>query len=226
MVKQERAARTRRALVRAAAEVFAEEGFTPASLSAISRRAGVSNGGLHFHFDSKDALARAVEDEAAGAVRRMAAAADEEPGGALQSLVDATHHLVDRLASDVVVRAGFELWRDPARSGGTALRGWWARWVEDTLRRADAEGGLAAGVATGPTARTIVAATVGFELLGAQDGRWPSGEDVTQFWELLLPRLAAPDASVSARPPAGPAGGPPGARCAACARPVASAPGC
>ena len=69
MVKQERALRTRRALVRAAAEVFAGEGFAPASLTAISRRAGVSNGALHFHFPNKKALARAVEEEALETVR-------------------------------------------------------------------------------------------------------------------------------------------------------------
>ena len=61
MVKQERAARTRQALIQAAAEVFAEEGFVTASLSTISRRAGVSNGALHFHFANKGMLADAVE---------------------------------------------------------------------------------------------------------------------------------------------------------------------
>ncbi|GAA0918106.1 hypothetical protein GCM10009549_35450 [Streptomyces thermoalcalitolerans] len=38
MVKQERALRARRSLVRAAAEVFAEKGFAPASLTAVSTR--------------------------------------------------------------------------------------------------------------------------------------------------------------------------------------------
>lgn len=71
MAKQERAARTRETLIRAAAEVFSEQGFVTASIAAISRRAGVSAGGLHFHFESKTALARAVEDRASQAVRRI-----------------------------------------------------------------------------------------------------------------------------------------------------------
>ncbi|WP_051779952.1 TetR family transcriptional regulator [Streptomyces sp. NRRL S-241] len=74
MVKQERAARTREALVRAAAEVFAEEGFTAASIAVISRRARVSAGGLHFHFAGKTVLARAVQDRAAQALSRITAA--------------------------------------------------------------------------------------------------------------------------------------------------------
>ncbi|MFD3330883.1 TetR family transcriptional regulator [Streptomyces sp. NPDC058701] len=87
MAKQERAARTRESLVRAAAEVFAEQGFVTASIAAISRRAGVSAGGLHFHFESKTALAQAVEDRAAEALRhitagRRAFTAAAEAGGA------------------------------------------------------------------------------------------------------------------------------------------------
>ncbi|MFE4917199.1 TetR family transcriptional regulator [Streptomyces sp. NPDC056652] len=73
MVKQDRVARTRQSLIRAGAEVYAREGFAPASLSVISRRAGVGNGALHFHFASKGALARAVGDEVARTVRRIAA---------------------------------------------------------------------------------------------------------------------------------------------------------
>ncbi|MFI7354039.1 TetR family transcriptional regulator [Streptomyces avidinii] len=79
MVKQERAARTREALVRAAAEVFAEEGFATASIASISRRARVSAGGLHFHFASKNALAHAVEDRAERALRQITAGAAAPP---------------------------------------------------------------------------------------------------------------------------------------------------
>nr|QIY76262.1 helix-turn-helix transcriptional regulator [Streptomyces sp. RLB1-33] len=72
MVRQVRAVRTRRALVRAAAEVFAEDGYALASLPVISRRAGVSTGALHFHFPSKDLLAREVEAAATVSVQRLA----------------------------------------------------------------------------------------------------------------------------------------------------------
>ncbi|MFF2132901.1 TetR family transcriptional regulator [Streptomyces olivochromogenes] len=71
VVRQVRAVRTRRALVRAAAEVFAEDGYALASLPVISRRAGVSTGALHFHFPSKDLLAREVEAVATVSVQRL-----------------------------------------------------------------------------------------------------------------------------------------------------------
>ncbi|WP_326573106.1 TetR/AcrR family transcriptional regulator [Streptomyces sp. NBC_00487] len=196
MVKQERAARTRGALIRAGAEVFAQEGFAPASLSAISRRAGVSNGALHFHFASKKALAQAVEAEALEGMRQVVRDALRQDGGPLRVLVEATYGLMGRIADDVVVRAGFELGGGPRRREGSSLRGEWQRWVEETLLRAERDGWLAEGVSADDAATAVVAATVGFEVLAGTDRAWLSERKVTGLWGLLLPRLTAPHALV------------------------------
>ncbi|MEU9290644.1 ScbR family autoregulator-binding transcription factor [Streptomyces sp. NPDC048275] len=190
MVKQERAARTRQALIRAGAEVFAREGFVPASLAVISRRAGVSSGALHFHFESKRALAQAVEDEAVRAVRQTVRDASDRGGGALQAVVDATYGLMSRIDGDVVVRAGFELCGGLVHGRGPSLRQEWQRWIEDMLQRAGRDGWLAEGVSVDDAAATIVAATMGFEVLSGEDRAWLSQERVTGLWDLLLPRLA------------------------------------
>ncbi|MFE4534758.1 ScbR family autoregulator-binding transcription factor [Streptomyces scopuliridis] len=199
MVKQERAARTRRSLIRAAAEIFAAEGFVPASLTMISRRAGVSNGALHFHFTSKEALAGAVEEEAAREVRLITESQSCDEAQVLQLLVDATHALMRRLDEDVVVQAGFELSGDISRPGGVDLRRQWRCWVEGILQRAASDGGLADGVVPDHAADALLAATVGFEVLGARDGKeWLSRPALTRFWELMLPGLAArPDSLVT-----------------------------
>lgn len=195
MVKQERAARTRQALVRAAAEVFAHDGFVLASLTSISKKAGVSNGALHFHFESKQALARAVEDEAVEAVRAIAGPAEGSGLDPLQRLIDATHALMALLDQDVVVRAGFELGNgSPRREDGVDLRGQWQSWVEDVLKDAEREGVLAEGVSAPEATIAVVAATVGFEQLGADDRTWMSEATLVQFWDLLLPRLASAEA--------------------------------
>ncbi|WP_329344788.1 TetR family transcriptional regulator (plasmid) [Streptomyces sp. NBC_00663] len=190
MVKQERAARTRHALIQAAAAVFAEEGFVTASLSTISRRAGVSNGALHFHFANKSMLAEAVEAEAAKAVRDITEAASARQGDSLQTVVDATHELMGALAHDIVVRGGFELAGDCAYRGECSLRAQWQEWIEDTLRGAARNGALAEGVSWADSARVIVAATAGFEVLGGDDASWLSRQNVTRFWDVILPRLA------------------------------------
>lgn len=149
MVKQERAARTRDTLIRSAAEIFDRDGFPVASLAAISSLAGVSNGALHFHFANKAALADAVE---AAALSRLLAVTDAVlPIGAprVQLLVDVTHGLAGALRGDVVLRAGFELSGEASRASQADLRERWRRWVEETLKRADAEGELRPEVAAG-----------------------------------------------------------------------------
>jgi AcrR family transcriptional regulator len=190
MAKQERAARTRRSLIQAAAEVFAEEGFVRASLATISKRAGVSNGALHFHFTNKETLAEAVEVEAVATVRRITDAARARQGNSLQTVVDATHELMGSLAHDAVVRGGFELAGDHARPAHAPMRAEWHRWVEESLRRAEHSGALMDGVSGEDAARVIVAATTGFEVLADDDVFWASRQNITRFWELLLPRLA------------------------------------
>lgn len=55
-IKQERAKKTREALVRAAAKVFAERGFEGAQTPDIAAAAGVSTGALYRYFKDKRAL--------------------------------------------------------------------------------------------------------------------------------------------------------------------------
>ncbi|MEU7727546.1 ScbR family autoregulator-binding transcription factor [Streptomyces sp. NPDC040724] len=199
MAKQERAARTRETLIRAAAEVFAEQGFVTASIAAISRRAGVSAGGLHFHFESKTALARAVEDRASQALRRVtterwgaaAAPSGAADGNALQVLVDSSHSLMALLASDVVVRAAFGLCADVSRTSEVDLRRQWRLWVEAVTRAAARHGALADGLAPQDAAGVVVASTVGLQALGADEREWLAPHALTRFWALTLPQLAA-----------------------------------
>ncbi|GAA4375254.1 TetR/AcrR family transcriptional regulator [Nocardioides caricicola] len=58
---------TRRALVEAATEAFAEQGVFTASLVEITRRAGQRNrGAVHYHFGSREGLLVAVLEQHAG----------------------------------------------------------------------------------------------------------------------------------------------------------------
>lgn len=106
MTKQERAARTRQALIRSAAAVFEQHGYAQARLAQISFGAGVSTGALHFHFDNKAAVAQAVVAEASRRLRELSAAVRRGTDNALQALVDTSHALLERLRDDPVSRAG------------------------------------------------------------------------------------------------------------------------
>ncbi|MGH2834095.1 MAG: TetR/AcrR family transcriptional regulator [Solirubrobacteraceae bacterium] len=61
--QQQRRERTRRALIEAAAEVFAREGFAAARVEEIAERAHLTTGALYAHFQSKQGLFLAVFDE-------------------------------------------------------------------------------------------------------------------------------------------------------------------
>ncbi|WP_330343092.1 ScbR family autoregulator-binding transcription factor [Streptomyces sp. NBC_00557] len=191
MVKQVRAARTRQSLIRAAAEVFAADGYALASLPAISRRAGVSAGALHFHFASKDALATEVESAAADSVEKLAERCRDAAGTSLQSLMSVMSGLLLAVADDPVVRAGFKLSGDPSRKGRAAMLGWWHDCVRDLVLQAQRAGELADGVSPDDATTTIVAATVGMELVSAADDDWLSADRMAQFWSFIMPRLAA-----------------------------------
>ncbi|MFE6103573.1 ScbR family autoregulator-binding transcription factor [Streptomyces laurentii] len=187
MATQERAVRTRNALIESAAELFGRDGFEPVSLALISARAGVSSGALHFHFPSKEALAEAVVRLAG---QRLDEITSRSTGRPLQMLIDAMHLLAQALRSDAVLRAGFDLSCNSARvEASRDLRRTWQEWVEGALDRAEREGTLAHGVTAQDVANAVVAAAAGIETLGSRDPRWYSHATVTGFWALLLPRL-------------------------------------
>ncbi|MEQ9814454.1 MAG: TetR/AcrR family transcriptional regulator [Azospirillaceae bacterium] len=62
---------TRNAILDAAEAVFARHGYDGASLRAIANRAGVNQPLIHYHFESKDGLFRAVFRRRAGAINRQ-----------------------------------------------------------------------------------------------------------------------------------------------------------
>lgn len=82
--RTERGRRTLRKLLDAAAVEFGERGFHDASISGITRRAGVALGSFYTYFDSKDAIFRALVSDMSDAVRRAAREALTEPMGALE----------------------------------------------------------------------------------------------------------------------------------------------
>ena len=67
--RTDRGRKTRRAILDAARSEFGERGFHDASISSITRRAGVALGSFYTYFDSKDALFRALVRDMSDQVR-------------------------------------------------------------------------------------------------------------------------------------------------------------
>lgn len=98
--RTERGRRTLRAILDAAATEFGERGFHEASISGITRRAGVALGSFYTYFDSKDAVFRAlvrdmssrVRDHVAPAVRSAPDGIAAEQAGLMQFIAFVRGH--------------------------------------------------------------------------------------------------------------------------------------
>lgn len=79
MTRQERAVRTREALIEAAADLFDRDGQEVTSLAAVTAKAQVSAGALYFHFATKADLADAVTRTALSRLRQITGAPATTP---------------------------------------------------------------------------------------------------------------------------------------------------
>lgn len=98
---------TRTTLLEAAARVLARDGAAQLTLDAVAREAGVSKGGLLYHFPSKDALVQGVLEAFVGQIERGLAAREA----------------ADECARGRFARANFELTLagDPQPAASSAL---------------------------------------------------------------------------------------------------------
>lgn len=162
--QQERARRTRAALVESAATEFAKRGYAAASVNAILEGSRATKGAMYFHFKSKDELARAVLHEGVGL---FAALTDRWTDRAELCPLQALHGLLIDLAglfhSSVVVRAEFRLIIEPefysdVQSGGAQV---WGRAAYEFASRAQRQGLLREGVEPEKFARVLAASLAG-----------------------------------------------------------------
>ncbi|OAI26301.1 MULTISPECIES: TetR/AcrR family transcriptional regulator [Methylomonas] len=104
-MKRTQKTNTREGLLDAAEAVVIEQGVGAMTLEAVAARAGISKGGLLYHFPSKDAVVRGMVSRIASIVRERFAAdlANEPPGqgrharALLHMLLDTEGSLAPRL---------------------------------------------------------------------------------------------------------------------------------
>ncbi|MER6301267.1 TetR/AcrR family transcriptional regulator [Kitasatospora sp. NPDC001539] len=112
MAKQERALRTREKVLTAAAEVFASQGYSSATLNAVADRIGMTKGALYGHFPSKKSLAGALIAESRQTWTSLRAEYDAPGADARRVLEGVVVGFADRLRSDVRLRAALRLAAD------------------------------------------------------------------------------------------------------------------
>jgi AcrR family transcriptional regulator len=190
---QLRARATRRAILTAAAEHFARDGYHGTSLDSVLADSGGTKGALYFHFASKEALARAVIEEMVrqwADLRTQVLSRGLDPLWSLLALVD---EVVARLISDPIARGGTRLLSDlPLRPQDVhAHYGAGERDALALLSEAARAGLLREGIEPDVVARQIVAVIAGHrQICDALNERHSLWQRIDEAWTILLPAIA------------------------------------
>ncbi|MEV0303134.1 ScbR family autoregulator-binding transcription factor [Streptomyces prasinus] len=177
MVKQERAVRTRKAILTAAAKIFEERGYRATTISDILSSAGVTKGALYFHFSSKEELAQGIlhgQDQWLSIPDRACK---------IQQIADTVLLHAYRLQHEPMVRAGVRLSLDQ-QAEEVDRRGPFTHWGEivgELLEKAQAQGELLPHVSTAETADVLVGSFAGVQAMS----------QVMSDYQDLLARVAA-----------------------------------
>ncbi|MBB1242014.1 TetR/AcrR family transcriptional regulator [Streptomyces durbertensis] len=188
-VRQDRAVRTRRAIVRAAASVFDEYGFEAASVAEILNRASVTKGALYFHFSSKEELARGVLSEQTMNV--TVPARDYKA----QELVDLTLLVAHGLLHDPVLRAGTRLSLDqgPVDFSDASPFGAWSDLCARLLAEGKERGEVLPHVDPKETGDFVVGCFTGIQAVSrVESGRVDLGRRILAMWKHVLPGIVSP----------------------------------
>ncbi|MFD8977898.1 MULTISPECIES: ScbR family autoregulator-binding transcription factor [Streptomyces] len=188
VAQQERAIRTRKVVLEAAAAIFDERGYESTTIAEILERAEVTKGALYFHFPSKGDLARGV----------LAAAVTTDgvrPHSLkLQELADTLLLLAYRLPREPMLSAALRMAVDPQsrRRFGTA----WPDWTEllaGLLREAKARGEIVEHTDEEAVARMIVSTWTGVRVVTeGLPGTYDLPGEIALLLRLLLAAVADP----------------------------------
>ncbi|MEV5017647.1 TetR/AcrR family transcriptional regulator [Streptomyces sp. NPDC053780] len=202
MTRQNRAVRTRRTLIDAAAEEFNRDGYHGTTLAQIADAAKISMGALTFHFPNKAQLADAVAEEAWATARKVVEHIADQPAPALQRTIALTLELTRLIEEEVLVRCAVRLSREWHSSTGWAEV--WLPLVTSLAGQAHASGQLSGRTLpddlTGLIRLLIEGSEVNLRNSGAAEPSDESAVDRLQHsWRLVLEGIA-PSGSAATLP--------------------------
>ncbi|MGW0560695.1 ScbR family autoregulator-binding transcription factor [Streptomyces sp. NPDC003016] len=188
MAQQERAIRTRRVILEAAAAVFDELGYEAATISEILERAGVTKGAFYFHFRSKEDMARGVLSEA---VTTEGVLPQEIK---LQEVLDMMMLMAHRLPREPMFSAALRLAVD--RNSRSMFGTRWPDWTDllaSLLGEAKARGEVHPYIEETGTARLLLSAWTGVRIVSeGLPGEYDLPTEVAGLLQLMLPSIAVP----------------------------------
>ncbi|MEV5816543.1 ScbR family autoregulator-binding transcription factor [Streptomyces mutabilis] len=189
---QERAKATRRSLLEAAAQLFAEQGYAATSVNDISARSGRTSGAVYFHYTSKEGIAVAVVEDRFATWPQLAARYGDETVTPLERLVALSYDIAHALTQDPMARAGARLWteRTVIKAPVPDPFALWTAATTRLLAQARVAGHVDEGVRPARAARALVPAFFGLCVLTeALEGATALDDRLTDWWHLTLPSL-------------------------------------
>lgn len=164
-------------------------------MAQVAGSAGVTKGALYFHFDSKQALARAVIDENLGATTAIGMRVLSGGYCALESLVRISAGVAE-LTENPLTRATVRLTMENSKLvfGEETPHEDWIKTCENLIHRAIAEGSIRPDIDVSVLAGFLVSAHTGVDTV---TGMVPAREDVLQrleeMWKMVLPGIVPPE---------------------------------
>ncbi|MCC8929335.1 TetR/AcrR family transcriptional regulator [Rhodococcus sp. BGS-1C] len=163
MAQQERARRTRAAIVEAAAAEFSRRGYAAASVNTILEGSNATKGAMYFHFQSKEDLARAVLSAALDeyvVITERWNASTLHPFAVIRGIIS---DIAGGFQNNVIVRAEFRLIVEPefyseVQSGGGRV---WGSAGYELARRAEEMGDLRPEFGAAKFIRVLAASLAG-----------------------------------------------------------------
>ena len=188
MARHQRADGTYLRVLQTSAGLIAERGYLGTSVSELVEAAGLTKNAFYSYFPNKEALAVAIVEHTAAQWPPMIATFEALRAPAVDTVIALSFEVADRLAHDVVVRAGvrLSLERDTIK---TPIPPPFDGWVDEIERLLSPAGeielmGLAAPADV--AARVVVTCLIGAQYIS-------SDTDLTkrlaELWTVLLPGL-------------------------------------
>ncbi|MDG3010271.1 TetR/AcrR family transcriptional regulator [Rhodococcus sp. D2-41] len=199
MPRQIRAETTRHNIIAAAVDVFGHLGYGRASLNDIISGAGVTKGSLYFHFDSKEALARAVIDASVDQLRAELTNITSSRAPALEKFIHCCFVTAVLFREEALLRTGGRLLLeigDFRGAEGESFQDWTGvvrAVVQAAVDQGDIDDGLDLDELTSGVTSALSGAFFASEALG---GRTDVVGRLETVWRLLV-RAAVPPAGQS-----------------------------
>lgn len=192
MAVQVRAEVTRQAIIDAAVDQFNGIGYGNTTLADIIGRAGITKGAFYYHFDTKEAVAAAVIEEAEA--RKGAAIVEvvSAVSPALEKLIRLGFTVADGIKRDKLIRAGHLLRQslNQVSQSGPESYVQQPMMLAALAEMAIAEGDLRSDVDANDFAQAGFAAILGSHLLAGAIGDDACAR-MAQVWRVMMPGIVA-----------------------------------